>query len=422
MSAKSHATKRICLATSSFPRWAGDPTAPYLLQLARDMMARGWQVDVLAPHAVGLQTYEILSGVPVTRFRYAWPGSRQTLCYGGGALVNLRRQPADWLKVPALAICQWLALRRLVRNGPCHVVHAHWVLPQGLVAIAAGGGVPVVISVHGSDVFGLRGRLWTWLKRLALCGAAAVTVNSSATEAAVRAIAPNVPVLKRIPMGVAVAEPAPARARQDTRRELRLDDGPVLLFVGRLVAQKGVADLLQAMAILAGDESAASAVIVGDGPERPRLEAQAAALRIDRRVRFVGLVDPARVPEYLAAADIFVAPSKAISEGGAEGQGLAVIEAMLAGVPVIASRSGGLVDAVRSEETGLLVDEGDPAQIAAAAARLLRDRDLAQRLARQARAMAVDTYAAERTADSFSRLFADLSAPGLSRAPHQGDP
>ena len=381
-------------------------------------MARGWPVDVLAPHAPGLKTREVLSGVPVTRFRYAWPDSRQTLCYGGGALFNLRRRPMDWLKVPALVICQCLALRRLVRGGPCHAVHAHWVLPQGLVAVAAGRGVPVIISVHGSDMFALRGGLCTWLKRLALRRAAVVTVNSSATEAAVRAIAPGVPVLRRIPMGVAAPESAPARSREDMRRELQLGDGPVLLFVGRLVAQKGVADLLQALAILAHDWPAASAIIVGDGPERPHLEARVAALKIDGRVRFVGPVDPARVPGYLAAADVFVAPSKATLDGTAEGQGLAVVEAMLAGLPVVASRSGGLVDAVRPEETGLLVDEEAPAQIAAAVARLLRDRDLARRLARQARAMAADTYAAERTADAFSRLFADLSPTGLSHAAH----
>ena len=404
---------RICLLTSSFPRWAGDPTASFLLRLAQDFMAQGWQVEVLAPHAAGLKSRESLNGVPVTRFRYAWPESQQTLCYQGGALFNLRRRPANWLKVPVFVACQYLALRRLLRTRPCQAVHAHWVLPQGLVAVAAGRGVPIVISVHGSDVFALRELLWTWFKRVALRRAAAVTVNSSATEAAVRAIAPDIPVPLRIPMGAAVA--GSPREREDLRRSLRLGDGPVLLFVGRLVAQKGVADLLQALVILADDWPAVRAVIVGDGPERARLEARARALKIDDRVHFAGPVDPARVPDFLAMADVFVAPSKTDRDGAAEGQGLAVIEAMLAGLPVVASRSGGMVDAVRPDETGLLVDENAPDQIASAVARLLRDPAMARRLADQARAMAMNSYSAAATADAFSRLFAEVSANAIGR-------
>jgi glycosyltransferase involved in cell wall biosynthesis len=214
-------------------------------------------------------------------------------------------------------------------------------------------------------------------------------------------------------MGAAVA--GSPREREDLRRSLRLGDGPVLLFVGRLVAQKGVADLLQALAILSDDWPTGSVVIVGDGPERARLEARASELNIEGRVHFAGLVDPVRVPDFLAAADVFVAPSKTDRDGAAEGQGLAVIEAMLAGLPVVASRSGGLVDAVRPDETGLLVDENAPDQIAAAVARLLRDSHLARRLADQARAMALESYSAIATAEAFSRLFAEVTANAIDR-------
>lgn len=415
---------RICLVTSSFPRWAGDPTSPFVLQLARDLADSGWQVQVLAPHAAGLGRYEILDGIPVTRFRYFWPASQQTVCYRGGALFNLRREPVNWLKLPALVVCQGLALWRAVRRRRCDVIQAHWILPQGLVAVAVGRlcRVPVVITAHGSDVFAVRGRAGTWLKRVALRRAAAVTANSSATEAAVRAIAPDLRDLRRIPMGVAGPPVADPRAVDALRRELRLGGGPVLISVGRLVAQKGAADLLHALAILTGDWPAACAVIVGDGPERANLEARARDLKIRDRVRFVGAVDPRRVPGYLAIADVFVAPAKATPEGAAEGQGLAIIEAMLAGIPVVASRSGGVVDAVRQDETGLLVDENAPPQIAAAIARLMRERDLATRLAVRAQAMAAKTYAAERTAAAFSRLFAEITATGLPDTPPRAGP
>jgi phosphatidyl-myo-inositol dimannoside synthase len=397
-------TGRIWLVTSSFPRWPGDPTSPFVLQLARDLSNRGWRVSVLAPHAAGLARHETLEGIPVTRFRYFWPASWQTVCYRGGALFNLRREPANWLIVPALIVCEFWALWRLVRSRPCDAIHAHWILPQGFVALLVGRlrGIPVVITCHGSDVFALRGRIWTWAKQFTLRRATAVAVNSTATEAAVRAIAPDLRDLRRIPLGV--TGPRGSNSRENRQK-------PVLIFVGRLVAQKGADDLLRALAILSDDWPTVRAVIVGNGPERENLEACAKELRIDDRVRFTGAVDPDRVPEHLAGADIFVAPARETPEGAVEGQGLAIIEAMLAGLPVVASRGGGVEDAVRHEETGLLVDPGAPAQIATAAGRLLRDRDLAKRLATRAQAMAVETYSTDRAADAYAHLFADaLSA------------
>jgi glycosyltransferase involved in cell wall biosynthesis len=405
---------RICLLTSSFPRWPRDATAPFLLDLAQDVRACGWTVEVLAPHAVGAAPREVLAGVPVTRFRYAWPAAQQTVCYRGGALFNLRREPSNWLKLPALVLCQGLALLRAHFRRRFAVLHAHWILPQGLVAVAVGAlcRTPVVITVHGSDVFALHARPWRWAKRVALRGAAAVTVNSAATEAAVREIAPGLRTVHRVPMGVAMV-PAEERPRVPPSAA-----GPLLAFAGRLVAQKGVDDLLRAVAILGAERPHVGAIVLGDGPERAHLEALAQRLRIAGRVRFLGWVEPARVASYLAAADIFVLPAKATPDGGAEGQGLAVIEAMLAGTPVIASRSGGLVDAVRHEQTGLLVEEAAPAQIAAAVVRLLDDPALADRLAREAKALAATTYSRSGTAAAFAKIFAAVTAgdPGRGQS------
>ncbi|MCZ6894016.1 MAG: glycosyltransferase family 4 protein, partial [Gammaproteobacteria bacterium] len=104
--------------------------------------------------------------------------------------------------------------------------------------------------------------------------------------------------------------------------------------------------------------------------------------------------------------DVFVGPSKRAKSGGVEGQGLTFIEAMLAGTPVIATRSGGIPDAVRHEDTGLLVSENAPEEIAAAIGRLVRDPGLAQRLAAGAREMVMSEFSRETTAHAFSALFA----------------
>ena len=399
---------RVCLLTSNFPRWDGDATTPFVLHLAQDLIKLGWQVEVLAPHAPGAARHEVLHGVPVWRFRYFWPESQETVCYQGGALINLRRHRANWLKLPLLVFFEWLALVALLTRRRYDLINAHWILPQGFVAVAAAWlfRIPVIITAHGSDVFGLLGWPMAWFKRFTLRRAMAVTVNSSATEAEVLRIAPALQCVHRIPMGVTGHAPAVEAARGVVRGRYRRGHGPLLVFAGRLVEEKGVDDLIRAVAIVADALPDVTAIILGEGPDRPRMEALSVELGVGDRISFQGWIQPDAVPDYLSAADVFVGPSKRAKSGGVEGQGLTFIEAMLAGTPVIATRSGGIPDAVRHEDTGLLVSENAPEEIAAAIGRLVRDPELAQRLAAQGRKMVMSEFSRETTAHAFSALFA----------------
>src|SRR5688572_3816919 len=98
---------RVLLVTSNYPRWAGDATTPFVLHLARDLRSLGWDVLVLAPHAPGAARAEVLDGVAVERFRYLLPERLQTVCYNGGSLGNLRRNPSNFLKLPLLVGREW---------------------------------------------------------------------------------------------------------------------------------------------------------------------------------------------------------------------------------------------------------------------------------------------------------------------------
>jgi hypothetical protein len=91
---------RVLFVTSNYPRWAGDTTTPFVHDLAVDLGARGWQVRVLAPHAPGAARDETIDGVHVHRFRYLVLASAQTVCYGGGALVNIRNSRLTRAKIP----------------------------------------------------------------------------------------------------------------------------------------------------------------------------------------------------------------------------------------------------------------------------------------------------------------------------------
>lgn len=399
---------RLLVVTSNYPRWEGDSTTPFVLDLTRHLVDRGWAADVLAPHAPGAAVDETLAGVPVHRFRYLWPEAAQTVCYQGGALVNLRQRKSNLLKLPALVAAEWTAVVRRLRRGAYDAVHAHWALPQGLVGVAATRRTPVVLTVHGGDVFALDQGPLRAAKRIAIEHAAAVTVNSSATEAAVRYLG-RARRLERIPMGIDVdPEVDPGRVAA-LRAEHRRGDGPLLALVGRVVAEKGVFDLIEAVDRLRADLPDVRAVVLGEGQDKAAAEAQVAERGLGDHVRFVGWVDPTEVPAWLAAVDVVVAPSRRAPDGWAEAQGLAIVEAQAAGRPVVASDSGGIGDAVEHEVTGLVVGEGRPDQLAAAVARLHADPALAGRLAAAGRDQAVARFSAAASADAFSALFAAVT-------------
>jgi len=263
----------------------------------------------------------------------------------------------------------------------------------------------------------LRGPWLTSLKRSVLRRADAVTVNSSHAESAVREIAPRAERIVRIPMGIDIVPPGEGNVvlAREIRGRHRRGAGPLLVFVGRLVEEKGVADLLQAVAQLRADLPDVTAMIVGDGQDRAALQELARSLNLEDRVAFPGWVDSATVPAWLTAADAFIGPSRRGPGGWVESQGLAFIEAMAAGLPVVATRLGGIPDAVVHGETGLLVDERSPQQIAAAIQRLCDDPAFAQSLAGKARAHAAP-YARSKSARSFSDLFASLLSEGRARA------
>jgi glycosyltransferase involved in cell wall biosynthesis len=198
---------------------------------------------------------------------------------------------------------------------------------------------------------------------------ARVVAISSYTAAELRELV-DVPV-DVIPYTAALPPAAPRAAAPGRER--------TVLFVGRLVERKGVAHLIEALTRMR-TRVPARLVVVGDGPERPKLEELARRQGAGDRVEFRGRIAPDELQRTYAAADAFVLPAVHDARGDTEGLGVVLLEAMNYGIPVIASRVGGIVDIVVDEETGLLVPPGDPGALAGALDRVLGDPDLGRRL------------------------------------------
>lgn len=351
---------RVLMVASVYPRWKGDATPPFVHALARALVERDWKITVLAPHAAGAALRECCEGVEVRRFRYFRPEMSQKLCYEGGMLVNFRRRPWTKLLLPFFYLTQVKAIARLVREERPDLLHSHSLLPQGLTVakVARRSGIPHLATSHGNDVFGLRpdGLVGRW-KRRVLREADAVTVNSLATLEAVRELGEDMERVCLIPAmpSICPIEPEVAERR---RAEWKTSE-PVVLFVGRLIEEKGLGDLLMALAACRRAGRGFCLVICGDGADRPKFESLARDLKLEDGVIFEGWRSSDSVQAAMAAADVVAVPSRPTKTGWKEAQGLVAVEAMAQGCPVVASRFGGLAEAIDEGRNGFLFEPGD---------------------------------------------------------------
>jgi glycosyltransferase involved in cell wall biosynthesis len=399
---------RILVLASTFPRWTGDTLPPFVYHLSSGLAARGHDIHVLAPHAAGAARNEEMNGLRVHRFRYG-PEAIESLAYEGGILENLRRDRKRWALVPPFMASQFAAMVRIVRHHEIEAIHAHWMLPQGLVSAVGRRllGCPVVMSAHGGDVYAMKKGLRRRLLSLTARRADVCTAVSTVLQAELRRLTGVEATV--IPMGV---DPSAFEPRPTPRHEGRARDpnGPRILFVGRLAQKKGVTHLIQAMAVVRSANPGAGLVVVGDGPERQALETLATTL--GGGVEFVGPVPNTELPAYYQAGDIFMLPSVVSSEGDTEGLPVVLMEAAASELPIVASRVGGIPDLVQHERTGLLVEPGDPGAIATAVNRLLADEGLRRSLGEGARRAVVERFSWAGVVDRFDAVFRSLPRAG----------
>jgi len=193
------------------------------------------------------------------------------------------------------------------------------------------------------------------------------------------------------------------------RDELGLSDRPLLLTVGRLVPRKGVDTVLRALPAVAQSLPDVAYVVVGTGPDRARLERLTDELGLREHVVFRGRVPHEDLPRYYSTADLFVMPARE-DPPDVEGFGLVFLEANACGTPVIGARTGGIPDAIRDGETGLLVPPADPEAVADAVRRVLTQPDLAASLGREGRAYAVNEASWAHVAERMYSVLASSSA------------
>ena len=358
---------RALVLASTYPARTGDGTPSFVRDLAVGI-SRDFDVLVVVPAVPGAPAREQGEGIAVHRYRY-FIRRFEDLAHGA-ILENVRSRKSRLLQVPFLLIAQAVAVRKAVSHHKPDVIHAHWIIPQGMVARVVAGKIPTVVTTLGGDLYALNDPISRRIKSAVVRRAKAVTVMSEDMRRRAIALGANPDTTSVKPMGAATAEFAKAAADHQ-----RSTVGPVeLLAVGRMVEKKGFAILIEALRAI--DPSLWHLTMVGDGPLRDALESSAGGLP----VTFEGQLGRAELAAADAAAHIAIFPSVRAASGDQDGLPVALLEAMAAGCAVVVSDLPGLTDAVEPGVSGVVTPNGDSRALAEAIRTLINDASLRELL------------------------------------------
>jgi len=349
-------------------------------------------------------------GIPVLTHEHRDP---ETFPYDRVAVVPKTRTAAD----RARTALRWLrdrhryhlpasterALERRLRELEATLLHAHYG-PAALrvLPVARTLRLPLVTTFHGFDMSSLPAVDPSYRRALRSLFAAARRIVAVSQVMRDRLVELGCPAdrIAVISMGVPISAPRPPHPETSVVR---------VVTVARLHPKKGVPDLVDAVAKARAAGATLELDIVGDGPERAAVERRIEAGGLRAAVRLHGVLSPAAVSRLLAAADLFALNSRTAPDGDTEGLPVSVLEAMEASLCVIATRHGGIAEAVSDGDSGVLVPERDTDELAKALLRMSLDRAAREAMGRAGRVRVARDYDERKSAEQLQELYAASS-------------
>ena len=390
---------QLLLLTTSYPLIPESPSGIFVARLAQHLSS-SFMTTVVTPASCTPIAPKTTSRMTVHAFRYAPRSLRVLAQLPGGIPVTLRARRWTYLLLPGFLLSMLLSCLRHAQN--VDIIHANWAI-CGCIAGLVGKlrRVPVVTTLRGDDVTrAQRSILDRVILSLCLHWSSAVVCVSHSMDAWLRK---QYPLLAN---KMCVIE----NGVEDTLLSLPLERKLVstalplqLVTVGSLIPRKGIDLIIYAMQRLS-DRSTIALTVIGDGPDKLRLEQMVDTLELRQHVRFAGAVPPSAIAYELAKAHVFVFASHS------EGRPNAVLEAMAAGLPVVASDIPGVNELVQHGVTGFLYQPDSADALAAHIQCLLEDVDLRARFGQAGRDNIINRGLRwPTTAENYSRLYRSLS-------------
>ena len=376
---------KICMLSTTFPRFHGDMYANFIYFIAKKFVERGMTVKVVCSHHKRIKREEKWDGIEIFRYRYMIPETYQQLTYEGGILAAILKNHWNKILIPFFMLS--FLLKGLKVGKSCDVIHAHWTI-SGLIALLVGKWYkkPVVLTVHGSDINVLNKKfLLKLLNGFILSHMDCVIAVSPVLEETLRKMGVMQERLRYIPNGVDIEEFYPVST-----------DYPVtnrILWVGRMSKEKGLDILIKAMREVVQDVPQAQLILVGDGPERGAVEQMIKDYHLGEHIHLEGLQSHLEMPRYFRMSQIFVLPS------AYEGFPLVVLEALASGLPCIASNVGGIQAVIENGVNGYLVPPKDASELSFKIIELMSNPEVVKEMGKNAREKVKDHYSWDKIAD-----------------------
>jgi glycosyltransferase involved in cell wall biosynthesis len=388
------ARSKLLVVSTSFPMTKGDGLSPFIYELCYYLSQTGWDVTALVPHHRGLADRDVWDGVTVRRFRYL-PESMEDVGYSGGIMPNIKKRPWRVLKLPFYIYAMYREALLISEKEDIDLVNFQWLFPAcfWLRRFSRLSGLPIVVTGHGTDILLATKGVFKIFANRALKEADALTTNSDYMRSRLNDIALSSRI-EVIYMGVDGGKFSPGMNKPS--------DSKTILYVGRLIKQKGIELLVEVFVDIIKQVPDAKLEIIGYGPEKENIQTVLRTGRLEGSVTMIDTVRHDELAQIYRRSRVLMLPALI-----PEGLGMTPAEAGLCGVPTITFGLGGTKEIVLDGKTGLVVDPNREA-LRDGLLRILTDDSLADELGQNARSFFIDVISWPGVVTRFDSLFREV--------------
>jgi glycosyltransferase involved in cell wall biosynthesis len=387
----------ILTLSTSYPRFKGDVVAPFIENISKEIAVAGNHIDLLLPfHPEFKRANE--KGITFHLYRYTSIKKYLIWGYASSMKADVQLKWKAILLAPKVYLTALKAGKKLLNKKKYNLIHAHWLLPNGFIAmkLAKQFGIPFAVSLHGSDITIAERPAFKRMAKSILKRAAWVSACSEDLRIRAIELGCDPEKIETIPYGVDTILFQPDASRMSKLRR-RLKDNlkggeKILLAVGRLVEKKGFIYLIEAMGKLFQKRRDILCIIAGDGDLKNQLQRKIYDLGVSKTVLLAGNIKRDELQLYFSGCDILVVPSIKDNKGNVDGLPNVLMEGLSSGRAVIASDIAGIPNVITNGINGLLTEPGNSQQIADAIVKLVDDGPLRRRLGTEARRQCLNRY------------------------------
>jgi len=392
----------ILVFTSSFPYGRDTYSGNFIKELSAKLKKK-FKIVILSPTRRNSQSNKE-SGDIKHYWHKQFPVNGIYLADGNPIMAKLNTNKFNWLTVPFFLFYQLIKLRKVVNAENISVIHAHWIIPQGLIAVVYkklfNKRIKIIVTAHGTDINGFKGTLGKRIIKYVLINIDKLTVVSDDLKDTVEKMGYKKNTFV-IPMGVDTEVFSPSNKKKNIRLQLKIDR-EFILFVGSLIKAKGIHLLINAMPKVLQAFPSAKLVIVGKGQLKSKLIGTSKNLGISNNIIFAGAISNEELPPYYSAADLFVLPSFS------EGLSVVIQEALSCKTLVLASHLKVFEKLVIENETGFYLNTISSENISNKIIEILKHNINNQQIRDNGRKHVVDNFDWDIISEKYNNLLLSL--------------